>query len=61
LGALQRAADAFDFEFAGGDLPGGFAVFTSTLEGAGVAGEHPPEGRHGALLRLGVAAAEVDS
>jgi hypothetical protein len=36
-------------------------VVAGAFQRAGVAGEHPPEGRHGALLRLGVAAAEVDS
>jgi hypothetical protein len=47
LGSLHCRAYAFDLEFAGGDLPGGFAVLTGFVECAGVAVQHAPEDGQG--------------
>lgn len=52
--AMACGGDATDFDLPGSDLVGGLASFTCGGEGAPVAGEHPPEGRHRALLELGV-------
>lgn len=60
FGAAQRAGDAFDFQLAGGDLPGWFTGFPGPFERAGVTGQHAPEHRGGALFRLRVVAAQAD-
>src|SRR5206468_4052050 len=50
VSASERTGDAFDLEFAGGDLSGGFAL-AGAVERRGVAGEHLAEDRCGALFR----------
>ena len=56
----ERSFDAGDLEFAGGELAVWLAVAATVGEGAAVADEHPSEDRRGALLGLGVGAAEAD-
>jgi N-terminal domain of anti-restriction factor ArdC len=60
FGSTKGAADPFDFQLPGGDLPGRLADLAGLVQGAGVAGEHPPESGCGALLGLGVPAAKAD-
>jgi len=47
-------------EVAGGELSGGFCEVAGAGEGAGVAGDHAPEGGVADCAGLGVDAAEVD-
>jgi hypothetical protein len=59
-GPLQGGLDANEFQFAGGDLSGGFVVSSGCVETSLMTGEHAPEDRYGALLRLSVGAAEAE-
>lgn len=49
-----------EFQFAGGDLPGGFVVSLCGVLTSMVAAERAPEYRHCTLLWLGVCAAETE-
>ena len=60
MGAPQCRADPLDFELARGELPCRLPGLTGALERAAMACEHAAEDGCGALLRLGVAAAEAD-
>ena len=59
-GPLQGGLDTDEFQFAGGNLSGGFVVSSRGVKAALMAGEHTPEYRHGTLLRLGVGAAKAE-
>jgi hypothetical protein len=60
LGALQRVLDADELELAGCDLARRFAALVGAGEFAAVADEHLAQRRRGALLWLGLVAAQAD-
>src|SRR4051794_39824103 len=60
LGTAQGAAEAVEFEFARGELTGGFAAFAGFRQSSGVAGDHAPKHRCRRLFRLRVDTAEAD-
>jgi hypothetical protein len=57
---VQRSPDPDNFHLAGRDLSGRFVVISRSQQTALVAGQHAPEDRRGALLRLSMRTTEAD-
>ena len=60
FGSAEGMFDTFDFELAGGDLPGWLAHLVGSGKRSPVAGKHAAEDGGGALLGLGVDTAQTD-